>query len=61
MQTVPVQNALDMMLQHDVTRIVFGKSKGGISEKTKGDDFYHYRAAIIRKDLRVTVLFCIEY
>jgi len=36
MQTVPVQNAFDMMLQHDVTRIVSGKSKGGISEKRKG-------------------------
>jgi len=30
MQTVLVQNALDMMLQHDVTRSVSGKSKGGI-------------------------------
>ena len=35
MQTVPIQNALDMKLQHDVTRVVSGKSKGGISEKTK--------------------------
>ena len=62
MQTVPVQNALDMMLQHDVTRIVSGKSiRWNIGENERGDDFYHYRAAIIRKDLRVTVLFCIEY
>ncbi len=36
MQTVPVQNASNMMLKHDVTRIVSGKSKGEISEKTKG-------------------------
>ncbi|MDY6791035.1 MAG: hypothetical protein SWH54_07190 [Thermodesulfobacteriota bacterium] len=36
MQTVPVQNILGMLLRHDVTRIVSGKSKGRISEKTKG-------------------------
>ena len=59
MQTVPIQNALDMMLKHDVIRIIFGKSKGRISEKTKRG-MIHYRAAIIRKDLRVTALFCKE-
>jgi len=32
-----------------------------LGENERGDDFYHYRAAIIRKDLKVTVLFCIEY
>jgi purine nucleoside phosphorylase len=33
---VPVRNALDVVQEKDVTRMVSCKSKGGISEKMKG-------------------------
>jgi len=36
MQTILFQNALDMVPKQNVTRIVSGKSKSRIPEKTKG-------------------------